>query len=586
MRTRACALLLAGLVALPVLARAGSPEGKVGKPASAFSLKDTAGKEVSLADFKDKKAVVVIFVGTECPINNAYMPRLAALSNDYAAKDVQFLAINSNRQDTVQRVADHAQKNALPFPVLKDEGNVVADQFGARRTPEVFLLDSSGTIRYQGRIDDQFGIGYQRAKPTRRDLAEAIDEVLAGKVVAQPTTSVAGCLIGRVTEPKADGTVTFTKQIARILQKNCQECHRPGQIGPMPLLTYEDAAAWSATIREVIADNRMPPWYADPRYGHFSNDRRLAAEEREALLAWIDQGTPKGKDEDLPPPRQFVAGWRIGQPDLVFTMAEEFTVPAEAPKAGVPYKYFSVDTNFQEDRWVVRAEAKPGAPGVVHHIVVFIAPPGQPFRQDGSSRVLCGTAPGDMPLILPPGKAKKVPAGSRLVFQMHYTPNGSEQKDRSSVGLIFAKEPPERAVLTRPVSNPRFVTRRDSIPPGADNYQVEAEFTFPEDGHILSFMPHMHLRGKDFLIEVTYPDGKTETVLSVPRYNFGWQSSYRYATAVPMPKGSKVHCIAHFDNSDKNPNNPDPTQRVYWGDQTWEEMMIGWMDFVYDRKPE
>jgi hypothetical protein len=468
--------------------------------------------------------------------------------------------------------------------VLKDEGNVIADRLGARRTPEVLVLDAERHDSYQGRIDDQFGVGYKRAQPTRRDLALALDELLAGKPVSVPTTPVAGCLIARVGKPNAGGAVTFSNQVVRILQKNCQECHRPGQIGPMALLTYDDALSWSETIREVLQDGRMPPWHADPRYGHWANDRRLPPEDRATLLAWLDQGCPKGEEKDLPPPRQFVEGWRIGQPDMVFTMPEEFEVPAATPKGGVPYQHIYVKTNFTEDRWVVRAEAKAGATEVVHHIVVFIVPPGLTFiPKMGNAPVLCGTAPGDMPLILPPGMAKKVPKGSELVFQMHYTPNGRAQKDRSSVGVVFAKEPPTHRVQTMPIATMPGTLR---IPPGADNHRVESWFPLRQDGLLVAFMPHMHLRGKDFLYEAVYPDGKTETLLSIPRYDFNWQSVYRAATPVAVPKGTRIHCVAHFDNSANNPNNPDPTQLVRWGDQTWEEMMIGWLDFVYTEKAQ
>ncbi len=574
---------LAGLLGLtfgPGLLRADSPPGRVGKTVANFTLKDPrTDKAVSLSDFKDKKAVVVVFTGTECPINNAYLPRLAQFQKDYAGKGVQFLAINANVQDTPAVVAEHARKNEVPFPVLKDNGTTVADQFGAHRTPEVFLLDAARVIRYQGRIDDQYGYGYKRGQPTRRDLAEALDEVLAGKPVTVASTRVLGCLIARAVPTKKDGRITYANQVVRILQNRCQECHRPGQIGPFSLMSYRNAVNWSATIREVIHDNRMPPWYADPHFGKFANDRSLSPTERDTLLAWIDQGCPKGDDKDMPPPRKFPEGWTIGTPDAVVTMKDAFEVPAEAAKNGIPYKYFNVKTNFTEDKWVERAEAKAGAAAVVHHIVVFIVPPGRTFRQrDPGLRVLCGTAPGDMPFIAPPGAAKKIPKGSKLVFQMHYTPNGRPYKDASSVGLIFSKTPVEHQMLTLPIHNPRFL-----IGPGDDNYQVESRFTFKENGHIISFMPHMHLRGKDFRYEAIYPDGKKETLLSVPRYNFNWQSVYRLAESKAIPAGTVIHCVAHFDNSAKNPNNPDPKQRVMWGDQTWEEMMIGWMDFYYDK---
>jgi peroxiredoxin len=542
------------------------------KKVEAFNLKDTTGKPTSLAGLKDKKAIVVVFVGTQCPINNLFLPRLAELNKEYSPKGVQFLGINSNRQDTPDEVAEHAKKNEIPFPILKDESNRVADQFGAKRTPEAFIIDPSGTVLYQGRIDDQYGIDYRRPKPTRRDLAEALDEILAGKTVSKPTTEVAGCYIGRISDVKADGAVTYAKHIAPLMQNRCQECHRPGQIGPMPLLTYEDARDWALMIKEVVSEKRMPPWHADPRFGKFSNDRSLTQEERDTLMAWLDNGTPKGDDKDLPPPRQFVQGWTIGKPDVVFTMDKAFDVPAEAPKWGVPYKYFFIDTNFTEDRWVELAEAVAGAAEVVHHIVVFIVPPKSKFFPGNpEDPVLTGTAPGDMPLILPPGTAKRIPAGGKLVLQMHYTPNGKAQSDRSSVGLIFAKEKPKLEVRTEPIAYPPAI----QIPAGDPNYATEATWKLREDAFILSFMPHMHVRGKDFMIEAIHPDGKKETLLSVPRFNFNWQSMYRVKEPLRLAKGTKLHCLAHFDNSTGNPNNPDPTKKVFWGDQTWEEMMIG-----------
>lgn len=577
--------VLAGALALLAQALVSSAEEKrnsVGKKIASFALTDARDqKRVALADFKDKKAVVVFFLGTECPVNNAYMPRLTELHKAFAARGVQFLAVNSNEQDTADRVAAHAKKNEIPFPVLKDDGQKVADLFGAVRTPEVFVLGGDSKIAYQGRIDDQFGVGYQKPQATERDLAQALEEILSGKAVTKAVTEASGCKIGRPTSPKATASVTYARDVSRIMQNNCQECHRQGQIGPMALLTYKDAANWSDTIREVVDSQRMPPWHADARFGKFANDRSLSKEDKDKLLAWIDQGCPKGDDKDLPAPKQFsTESWRIGKPDLILSMAEEFDVPAETPKGGVPYKYFTVETNFKEDMWVSRAEARGGAAAVVHHIIVFIQPPDGQFQPDRAGRVLCGTAPGDMPMICPDGMAKKVPKGSKLIFQMHYTPNGIAQKDRSSVGLVFSK-PPERSVLTMPVANNRF-----EIPPGDGNYQVESQFAFREDALVLSFMPHMHVRGKDFLVEAIFPDGKKETLLSVPHFDFGWQSVYRCAKPLAMPKGTKIHCIAHFDNSTANANNPDPTKAVRWGDQTWEEMMIGWTDFVYDKKAE
>ncbi len=585
LRLVAFALLFGGVVFLASRLRSADPAPK-DRPTSVapFTLKDPRDQsEVRLSDLKDKKAIVVVFLGTECPISNQFLPELAHLHKEYSERGVQLLGINSNRQDTPDLVAKHARKNKVPFPVLKDPNNIVADQFGARRTPEAFVIDPAGKVLYQGRIDDQFGINYQRAsKPTRRDLAMALDEVLAGKPVSVRTTPVAGCFIGRVKSEKAAGSITFTRDVSKILQNRCQECHRPGQIGPMALEKYEDVAAWAETIREVVSEQRMPPWHADPRFGKFSNDRSLPKQEKETLLGWIDQGALRGEAGAMPPPRKWPEGWTIGKPDMIIRMPKPYNVPAEAPERGVPYQFFTVNPGFTEDKWVERAECRPGAPEVVHHILIFIVPKGEFLNPEGPGSVLSGTAPGDMPMILKPGFAKKVPAGARLVFQLHYTPNGKAQTDQSSIALIFAREKPKHRILTKPVINPKFTLRTQHIPAGADNHKIESTFTFRQDGHLTTFMPHMHLRGKDFLYEASYPNGKTETLLSVPKYDFGWQNVYRAAEPIPMPKGSKLHCVAHFDNSARNPSNPDPKEDVYWGDQTWEEMMVGWIDYYYD----
>jgi thiol-disulfide isomerase/thioredoxin/mono/diheme cytochrome c family protein len=585
-RRRVAVLLLAGAVAVPFGWSADPGTPGPARVIEGFRLSDPRdGKAVALGDFKDRKAVVVVFLGTECPVNNAFLPVLAKLHEEYGPKGVAFVGVNANRQDDPGRVAAHARANKIPFPVAKDPDNSVADRFGARRTPEAFVLDPGGRVLYRGRVDDQFGVGYSRpGKPTLRDLALALDEVLSGKPVSVAATPVAGCLIARRTPPKKGGAVTYAMQVSRVLQKHCQECHRPGQAAPMPLLTYDDALPWAETIREVVAEKRMPPWSADPRYGHWRNDRSLGEADRETLLAWVDGGCPRGDDSDLPPPRKFAGGWRIGEPDAVFTMPKAFDVPAEAPRGGVPYQYFSVATHFKEDRWVVRAEARPGNPAVVHHVLVYLSSASEPFDLEGPGNILCGTAPGDSPLVLPPGCAKKIPAGARIVFQMHYTTNGTACTDRSSVGLVFAKEPPRHRVLTKPVYPEGFITRQDAIPAGAPNYRIESEFTFPENAHVLALMPHMHLRGKDFTFEVTRPGGKPEMLLSVPHYNFNWQVGYDCAEPLALPRGTRLHCVAHFDNSAKNPSNPDPTKTVYWGDQTWEEMMIGWVDYYLDAR--
>lgn len=543
-----------------------------------FRLLDIHRRPRSLGDYKDHKAFVVVFVDTECPLANLYVPALVELHKKYTGKGVQFLAINSSHQDSFVSVSAHAQEREIPFPVLKDFDQRVADAFGAKRTAEAFLLDADRVIRYRGRIDDQYGIGFRRGEPTRRDLAAAIDQLLAGETISTPQTEVAGCPIERASKPRVEGEVTFARHVAPILQARCQECHRPGEIGPFSLLTFDDARRRTRRIREAVLEERMPPWHADPRFGEFANDRRLPTEERDTLLAWIEKGAPKGDERDLPPPRKFVEGWSIGQPDQILTMAEEFKVPA----AGVlDYQRFVVDPKFEEDMWVQAAECRPGNRAVVHHMLVYILKPGQrrPFERDGTAWTLAGWAPGDMPSIYEPGTAKRIPAGSKLMFEVHYTPNGIEQTDRSSVGMIFADKEPQHVVQMNILNNPAF-----RIPAGAPNHHGEMTFTFPEDALVLSFMPHMHLRGKSAKYVAHYPDGKTETLLSVPDYDFNWQSIYRFADPLQIPKGTKLTWSGTWDNSADNPRNPDPTKEVGWGLQTWDEMQNGWMEVVW--KPE
>jgi hypothetical protein len=382
--------------------------------------------------------------------------------------------------------------------------------------------------------------------------------------------------------PKAKEKVTYAKHVSRILQEKCQTCHHPGTAAPFTLATYDDAVKRADTIREAVTDKRMPPWHADPRHGKFGNDRRLTTGEFDTLLTWLDNGRDPGDKRDLPQPRSYEDGWVIGKPDVIFELPEEQTVPATGV---VPYQYYRTPTNFKEDVWVQAAEGRPGNRGVVHHIVVSIADPrtkdqkGPAGRGFGES-ILVGEAPGDIPLILPPGVAKRIPVGAELIWQMHYTPNGKEAKDRSQLGLVFykGKEPPKRVAQTLGISNNGF-----TIPPGADNHLVESEWVAPRDALLLSFMPHMHLRGKDFEYRAEYPDGRVETVLSVPRYSFDWQTQYRLAEPLRLPKGTKIHCTAHFNNSANNPANPDPKAVVTFGEQTWEEMMIGWVDFLWEQ---
>jgi mono/diheme cytochrome c family protein len=386
--------------------------------------------------------------------------------------------------------------------------------------------------------------------------------------------------VSREAEGKPKAKITYSKEVARIIQDNCQTCHHAGTAAPFSLMNFDDVVKQADNIKEAVSEKRMPPWFADPHYGKFSNDRRLKKEDVDTLLAWIDGGMERGNQADLPAERTYADGWTIGKPDVIFDLPEEYSVPAEGV---VDYQYFITKTNFKEDVWIQAAEARPGHREVVHHIIVSYR---DPKGKDRSGRgnlgegFIVGTAPGDMPLMLPPGVARKIPAGAELIWQMHYTPNGKATKDRSQVGLVFykGKEPPKYNSQTVTIMNPRF-----EIPAGDADYKVESEWTTPRDALLISYVPHMHLRGKDFKYDVTYPDGKKETLLSVPKYDFNWQLMYRVEKPLHLPKGSTIHCTAHFDNSKGNKANPDPSKPVYWGDQTFEEMMIGFVDFMWEQ---
>ncbi|HKE87369.1 MAG TPA: cytochrome c [Vicinamibacterales bacterium] len=408
---------------------------------------------------------------------------------------------------------------------------------------------------------------------------------------------------------------TFSKDVAPILYSKCVSCHRTGEIGPMSLITYKDVRPWAASIRDKVSNRIMPPWHADPKFGTFRNDRSLSTNEINTIVRWVDGGAREGIASDLPAAPKFADGWQIGKPDAVFEMPTEFEIPA---RGTIDYQYFEVPTNFTEDRWLQAGEARAGDRAHVHHIIVsviepaatrrpnanvmnlkVIMPDGQtpsaPFarapreltdeQRAGAVRatrfaganMLVNWAVGEDAPVHPVGIAKRIPAGSTLLFQVHYTTNGTPGKDRSKIGMIFSKEPPKNEVRTGAIANPAF-----AIPPGEANHLVEAEASFTSDVKIWTMHPHMHFRGKDMTYTATYPDGRSEVVLRVPKYDFNWQGDYWLKEPLSLPKGSTLRVTAHFDNSTANRANPNPKETVRWGDQTWEEMMIGFMTYTVE----
>ena len=558
-----------------------------------FSLPDLDGKTIKLekdsADSKSEQLTLVCFLGTECPLARLYASRLNRFSQEFP--QVRFIGIFSNHQDSVKDVAAYQTKYKLEFRLAKDTKNVVADKFEAERTPEVFLLDRELKLVYRGRIDDQYQPGIAKSNPNRQDLQIAIAESLAGKPVSHSRTQPEGCLIGRVKTASGDGSITYANQVSRLLQNHCAECHREGEIGPMKLMDYDEVVGWAEMIVEVVKENRMPPWHADPEHGDFINERRMTTAEKQMLKDWVAAGSPKGDLDQLPPPRQFAktSQWRLPKdPDVVVEMREKpFTIPAQGT---VEYQYFVVDPKFEEDKWVTSAEILPGNRSVLHHSIVFIRPPdGGSFRGIGW---LAAYVPGQSAPAFNPKFGRKIPAGSKLVFQQHYTPVGQETTDMTRIGLVFGQdEQIENEVFTLVAMDQQFL-----IPPQAKNHKVSAEFEYlPEQGSLLGISPHMHYRGKSFevIAKVKDPNSEsdlnsatTQTILNVPNYDFNWQHIYQLKNPIPISTLESLEFIAAFDNSSENAANPDPDQHVSWGDQTWEEMAVVFAMVSAPRKAE
>lgn len=576
-RTAMVCVLASWLSIYGLLAPASAEEPLAAMPD--FRLNDAAGKELGLGDFDEADLVVVAFVGTECPLVRLYAPRLARLAAEYGPRGVQFVGIDANVQDSAEKVADFVERHELDFPVLLDPDAAVADAFGAQRTPEVFVLDRSRHVRYRGRIDDQFSVGIQRPEVGRHDLARAIDELLAGRQVSEPVLEATGCLIGRPKQPDAESSVTWSDQIAALVSQHCVECHRPGEIGPFSLTSYDDAAAWGEALIEAVDAGRMPPWFADPAHGKFANEHRLDEAEKDLLTHWVEAGCPEGDRQGVTANVPAAAGDAIArrEADLIIPMSEQpFHVPADGV---VDYQYYVVDPGWTEDQWIADVEVRPGNRSVVHHILVFVQRPGSIHPPVYPGELIGGYVPGLRGIHYPENMAMRLPAGSRIVFQMHYTPNGVAGDDLSSVALRMA----DPAEVTHEVRAEKAINILFQIPPHAADYEAQSTYTFVSDALLLSLIPHMHVRGKSFRYEAIYPDGTRETLLSVPHYDFNWQLEYILDEPKPIPAGTRLVCSATYDNSSDNPANPDPARWVTFGEQTWQEMLIGFFVIAEDR---
>ncbi len=534
---------------------------------------------VRVASRQSDKAsfTVVCFLGTECPLAKLYAARLEILSRKYQLQGVLFVGMMSNHQDSIEDIQRYIAETDATFPICKDVDSKVADHYAAERTPEVFLLDSQLNVLYRGRIDNQFQPGISRDKPTSNELEHAIDEALAGKPVTVPRADALGCRIGRVKPIDTNSSVTYARQIADVLNRNCVECHRPGEIGPFALTDYAEIVGWGDTIVESIDAGRMPPWHANPAHGEFVNARHMAESDKQLLRQWFAAGAPLGEMKKSQAATSKIES-NTEPADATIAMREK---PYRVPATGtVEYQYFVVDPKFKDDTWVSNVQILPGNRAVVHHAIVFIRPPdGGRFRGVGW---LGAYVPGQRVMSFPSGHARLVPADSKLVFQMHYTPNGTPQDDLTKVALRIV---PEREV-THEIFTLAALDQEFEIPPNASAHRVQASLDeLPREGKLLSIEPHMHFRGAAFQVRSQSADN-SQILLDVPRYDFNWQHSYVLAKPLSLEDVSHLEFTATFDNSTMNPFNPNPREYVTWGDQTWEEMAICFFEVAEPRAPQ
>jgi len=540
-----------------------------------FSLIDYRGRHFELHR-ADAKVVVLFVAGNGCPIVRQSLTKMRSMRSKFADKGIVVWMLNANPQDDRESIAEEAQTYGFgSTPVLKDDHQMVARSLGLTRTAEVIAISTKDwKIIYRGAIDDQLTEGAKKPQPTQKYLETALTEFFADKPVTIAKTSVKGCLISFAKDSSSSkAEVSYVKDIAPLIQQKCVSCHSAGNIGPFAMSSHKKVKGWSEMIREVVLAQRMPPWHADPHFGKFSNDRSLTADEMSKLFAWIDLGCPRGEGED---PLTVTAAsakpvlWDLGQPDLIVPLPKAQTIPATGV---LQYRY--VDSSFEmpHDGWLRASVVRPDNRKVVHHVIVRVKYPEGAKGKPEEEVFLTSWAPGNTSPECPPGTGKFLPKGARFNFELHYNTTGKPETDQSEMGLYLAKEAPKMVLETRAAENRDF-----SIPPGEADARTHALYSFKSDTLIYDLIPHMHLRGSWFKYEALYPDGKKETLLSVPNYDFNWQTEYRLAQPKRVPAGTWLLCTGGFDNSTRNPYNPDPAKRVKHGLQSFEEMFMGFMN--------
>jgi hypothetical protein len=540
-----------------------------------FKLLDHKGKAQELYYNTDVHAVVLLVQGNGCPIVRNAMPALTQLRADYEDKGIRFFLINSNLQDARAATAKEASDFGYSLPILMDETQLIGESLGLDRTGEVLVIGTAEwKLRYRGAIDDRLGYERQKAKASQHYLADALDAIISEQPIELAQTESPGCIINFAHAGEAD--VSYADSVAPILMDKCVTCHRPGGIGPWAMSSYDMVRGFSPMMREVIRTKRMPPWHADPHYQEFSNDRSLSNEETRTLVHWIEAGSPRGEGED-PLLQQVTQApeWQLGEPDLVLNIPG-YDVPATGV---VDYQYLTAVNPLDKDVWVRAAELIPGDRQAVHHVITRFTLGDSANAFNGRARRgggFGGYVPGTVTAPMPEDVGILLPAGAEFSFQVHYTPYGKATRDESRLGIYFYDEPPKHRMAGTVMINGRF-----RIPPHASEHSEEASYVFPRDALVYGMLPHAHYRGKAAQYKAVYPDGSEEILLSVPAYDFNWQTGYTYKEPKHMPKGTKVTFTMTWDNSAQNPANPDPGKEVGWGRQSWNEMLFGTLSFRF-----
>ena len=559
--------------------------GKV-EYADNFVLLDQNGTAHELYYNSDASAIVMMVQGNGCPIVRNAWADFKAVRDEFESQGVQFYMLNANNQDDRSEIVSEAVEFGYDLPILKDDAQLIAASLDVTRTAEVLVIDpATWKIAYRGPVNDRLGYERQRKEASAHYLKDALTAVSAGNEVDEPIRSAKGCIVNLkgAHDTAAHSEISYSETIAPILAENCVTCHQDGGIGPWAMTDFETVEGFSPMIREVVRTKRMPPWSADPAIGEFHGARALSVEEQQTLIRWIEAGSPRGEGDDPLQARESDATvWPLGEPDLIVE-APAFEVPASGV---IDYQFPTAPNPLSEDKWVKAITVVPGDKTVVHHALIGssenVTPPGEGDDGDVFENYLVGFVPGSESYQYPEDSGVLVKAGGEYRFQMHYTPTGRETTDVTRIGLYFHDEKPAH-VLRQQVA----INFNIDIPAGAEAHPEKAYFEFDHPAEIYLLFPHAHYRGKSSKFDLQYPDGRVETILSVPRYDFNWQHNYALEEPVQVPAGTRLIHETIYDNSEKNFANPDPSRDVPWGLQSADEMLYGsfffrWTEETHD----